>query len=243
LRPGSGASTLRVLNEEEVGAVLGRAVVAQGNPAKIEEVIAYVKDRVVPLVDAQAGSRGLSMFVNRDNGTIVVNSAWDDEASLKASDAALAPSRQEAIALLEAPEVEVHVLEPALIAQKEPDRPGFWSRAAEVQHATDAMDRAIAAFRDEVLPTLRERIDGVNTVALLVNRQTGHSVANVTFTSREAMEASRDATARMREDVLRRAGAELLSVRELEVVIVGIRPPVDLPAQGQPVEFPSSMSS
>jgi len=220
--------------------VLGRAVIAQGNPAKIEEVIAYVRDRVVPLVDSQPGSCGLSMFVNRANGMIVVNSAWEDEAALRASDAALAASRQEAIGLLEAPAVEIHVLEPALIVQHEPDRPGFWSRAAEVQHAPEKMDETIAMFRDVALPALRERFPGTNTVALLVNRETGYSVANVTYTSREAMEASREGSAAMRSENLGRAGAQLLNVRELEIAIVGIRPPVDLPAQGQPVEFPSS---
>jgi len=44
----------------------------------------------------------------------------------------------------------------------------------------------------------------------------------------------------MRSENLGRAGAQLLNVRELEIAIVGIRSPVDLPAQGQPMEFPSS---
>jgi len=167
LRTDAEGSTQRASNEQEVGVVLGRAVVAQGNPAKIEEVIAYVRDRVVPLVDSQPGSWGLSMFVSRENGMIVVNSVWEDEAALRASDAALAASRQEAVGLLEAPAVEIHVLEPALIVQSEPDRPGFWSRATEVQHAPEKMDETIAMFRDVALPALRERFPGTNTVALL----------------------------------------------------------------------------
>lgn len=221
--------------------MLGRAVVAQGNPAKIDEVVAYVRDRVVPLADSLPGSHGLSMFVNRDNGMIVVNSVWADEAALAASDAELAASRQEAIGVLEAPEVEIHIVEPALIFQNEPDRPGFWARAAEVQHAPDKVDEGIARFRDIALPAMRERFAGINTIALLVNRKTGYSVVNITYTSREAMEASREEADRMRTENLRAAGAELLNVRELEVAIVGIRPPVDLPAQGRPVEFPSSL--
>jgi quinol monooxygenase YgiN len=223
-----------------VGGVLGRAVVAQGNPAKVDEVVAYVRDRVQPLVDSLPGSHGLSMFANRETGLIVVNSVWADEAALAASDAKLKASRQEAITLLEAPEVEIHVLEPAVIFQNEPDRPGFWARAAEVEHAPERMDEAITGFRDVALPAMRERFAGINTIALLVNRETGYCVANITYTSREAMDASRAEAERMRSENLRAAGAELLGVRELELVIVGIRPPVDLPAQGRPVEFPSS---
>jgi hypothetical protein len=224
-----------------VGAVLGRAVVAQGSPAKVDEVVAYVRDRVQPLVDSLPGSHGLSMFVNRETGMIVVNSVWADEASLAGSDGQLEASRAEAMELLEAPEVQIHLIEPAVIYQNEPDRPGFWARAAEIQHAPERMESAILGFRDVALPAMRERFAGINTVALLVNRNTGYCVVNVTYTSREAMEASREEAERMRAENLRGSGAEILAVHELEVAIVGIRPPVDLPAQGGAVEFPSSI--
>lgn len=221
--------------------MLGRAVTAQGNPAKVDEVVAYVRDRIVPLVDSLPGSYGLSMFVNRETGMIVVNTVWSDEAALKASDAELADSRREAIAVLEAPDLEIQVVEPAVIFQKGPDLPGYWARAALVQDGPERMDEAIARFRDQALPSMLEQFEGINTVALLVNRQTGYCVANVTYTSREQMEASRDEADKMRSAGLRAGGAELLDVRELEVAIVGIRPPVDLPAQGRPVEFRSSL--
>ena len=89
--------------------MLGRAVIAQGNPAKVDEVVAFVRERVQPLVDAQPGSRGLSMFVNRETGVVVVNTAWEDEASLDAGNTELAQSRQEALELLEAPEPRIEI--------------------------------------------------------------------------------------------------------------------------------------
>jgi len=224
-----------------VGVVLGRAVVAQGNPAKVDEVVAFVRDRVQPLVDSLPGTHGLSMFVNRETGMIVVNTAWADEAALTASDAELRGVRQEAITLLEAPEVEIHVVEPAVLFQNAPDEPGFWARATEIQDAPERMEGAIANFRYGAMPAIRERFEGVNTIALLVNRRTGYAVANITYTSREAMEASREAADRLRSDNMREQGSEVLAVREMEVAIVGIRSPVDLPAQGRPVEFPSEL--
>jgi len=224
-----------------VDVVLGRAVVAQGNPAKVDGVVGFVRERVQPLVDSLPGSHGLSMFVNRETGMIVVNTAWADEASLTASDAELSGVRQEAITLLEAPEVEIHIMEPAVLFQNAPDQPGFWARATEIQDAPERMEAAIANFRDVAMPAIRAGFAGVNTIALLVNRRTGYAVANITYTSREAMEATREAARRLRADNLRDQGSEVLAVRELEVAIVGIRPPVDLPAQGRPVEFPSEL--
>jgi hypothetical protein len=221
--------------------VLGRAVVAQGNPAKVDEAVVYVRDRIVPLANSLPGSHGLSMFVNRETGLVVVNTAWADEAALTDSNTALAEPRRAVIELMEAGEPEIHVVEPAVIFQNAPDQPGYWSRAAEIQHPPMQMDEAIAGFRDVALPAMRAQFAGINTVALLVNRRTGYSVVNVTYTSREAMESSRDAAADMRARNLRNSGAVLLNLRELEVAIVGIRPPVDLPAQGGAVEFPSSL--
>lgn len=220
--------------------MLGRAVVAQGNPAKVVEAVVFVRDRVQPLVEAQPGSHGLSMFVNRENGTVVVNTVWADEDALDASDAELASVRKETVDLLEASDPEIHVLEPAVIFQNGPDQPGFWARAIEIRNAPERMDAAIERFRDVLLPAMRDRFAGLNTVALLVDRRSGFAVVNVTYTSREALEASRADGERMRSDALRDVGAELLRIHEMEVAIVGIRPPVDLPAQGQPVQFPSS---
>ncbi len=242
LAPGPGGEDAAPpLEKEEVAVVLGRAVVAQGNPAKVDEVVAFVRDRVQPLADSLPGSLGLSMLVNRDTGMVVVNSVWSDEAALAASDDALRDVRQEALSMIGAPAAEIHVIEPAVIFQSEPDRPGFWTRATEIQEAPERMDQQIATFRDVVMPAIREHFAGANTIGLMVDRKTGYAVANISYTSREAMEATRGAADRLRSESVRDEGAEVLRVLELEIAIVGIRPPIDMPAQGRPVEFPSSL--
>jgi hypothetical protein len=44
----------------------------------------------------------------------------------------------------------------------------------------------------------------------------------------------------MRAENMARMGVELLDIHEMQVALVGIRPAVDLPPQGQPIEFPAS---
>jgi len=78
---------------------------------------------------------------------------------------------------------------------------------------------------------------------LVVNRGNGRAVSNVTYASKEALIASRQRAARLREESVERLGAEVTNVMELEVAIVGIRPPIDLPAQGRPVQFPSDTTA
>jgi heme-degrading monooxygenase HmoA len=218
--------------------MLGRAVIAQGDPAKVDEVVAFVRDRVQPLVDSLPGSHGLGMWANRETGMIVVNSAWEDEAALLASNEQLASLRSEALKLLGAPEARIEVLEPAVMFQNEPDQPGYWSRATETRAPVERMDENIALFTSEVLPAIRE-IPGFNTIALLVNRDEGRMVANVTYSSREELDASRERAATLREASVTRLGAKVTGVMELEVAIVGIRPGIDLPSQSAPVEFPA----
>ena len=217
--------------------MLGRAVIAQGNPAKVDEVIAFIRERVQPLADAQAGSHGLSMFVNRETGLVLVSSAWEDEAALRSSDAQLEPARRQALALLEAPEPRIEIMQPIIIFQNSRDQVGYWTRASELRFPPDRLDDGIATFRSELLPAIRARLEGVNSIALMLNRQTGHGVVNVTFTSREALDASREVADQLRSEFVRDTGAEAVGVMEMEVAIVGIRPPIDLPAQGAPVEF------
>jgi hypothetical protein len=72
-----------------------------------------------------------------------------------------------------------------------------------------------------------------------VNRREGKAVSHVTYSSREALNTSRERAARLREDSVERLGAVVTNVMELESVIVGISPAVDLPSQGEPVTFPA----
>jgi hypothetical protein len=222
--------------------MLGRAVIAQGDPAKVDEVVAFVRDRVQPTADSLPGSHGLGMWVNRQSGMVVVNSAWEDESALNNSDEQLAPLRREALELLGAMDVRIEIFEPAVMFQKAPDQPGYWSRATETQSPPELVQDNITLFASELLPAIRQ-IPGANTVGLVVNRSTGRAVSNVTYASKEALIASRQRAARLREESVERLGAEVTNVMELEVAIVGIRPPIDLPAQGRPVQFPIDTSA
>src|SRR4051795_8925012 len=118
------AGTARMLpahpRQEEVDAVLGRAVIATGDPAKIEEGIAFIRERVQPVVDSLPGSHGLGMWVNRETGQFVVSTVWEDEASLLASDERMSPFRAEGLAMMGAPEARIEIHEPAAFAQTKP---------------------------------------------------------------------------------------------------------------------------
>jgi quinol monooxygenase YgiN len=213
----------------------GRAIIAQGDPARLGEFEAFVRDRVDPAVRAIEGNAGLSLYTNPDTGEVIVVSAWLDDQALDASRSALTALRDEGIALVGAAEARIVTVEPVLMEQKAPDQVGYWTRSVESTTPLDAMEASEQAFRRDVLPAIRE-IDGVNTISLLADRATGKHVLNVTYVSREALEAGREQGRALRDAFLADAGRELTAMMEAEVRIVGMGSPTrstgaDVPAQ------------
>jgi heme-degrading monooxygenase HmoA len=77
--------------------VFVRVTTVEADPAKTAEGIAYFKEKVVPVIRAQAGSRTALLLVNRKSGRTFSASGWDTEKDLKASEAAVTALRDEAI--------------------------------------------------------------------------------------------------------------------------------------------------
>jgi hypothetical protein len=211
--------------------VIARVNILQADPARIDAGIAFVRDRVQPVVDAQNGSRGLGMWVNRETGAVVVTTVWEDRAALEASESQVAGLRAEAAGVVGATEVRVELVEPEVMWQVGADQPGFWSRAVEMDVPLPRMQQAITLFRDEILAKIQQ-IPGVNTIVFSADRETGHTMLTVTYRRRDELAASQETADAMRAGVVGRLGASPPVVRELETVIVGIRGPavIDLNA-------------
>lgn len=211
--------------------MIGRVNILQADPSKIDEGIAFVRSRVQPLVDSLPGSRGLGMWVNRETGDVVVNTVWEDRAALDASESQVSDVRAEAAQVVGATTVRVELGEPVVVWQAAADQPGYWSRAVEMDVPKDRIEEAIALFRDEMLAKVQQ-IPGVNTVVYSANRDTGHTMLNVTYRSKAELDASRETGSALRTSVATRLGAGDPTVRELETTIVGIRGPatIDLSA-------------
>lgn len=209
--------------------MIGRLNILEADPSKIDDGIAFVRERVQPLVESLPGSRGLGMWVNRQTGDVVVNTVWADRAALDASESRVTDVRAEAARVVGATSVRVEVGVPAVVWQAAADQPGYWSRAVEMDIPADRIDDAIAMFRDEMLAKVQQ-IPGVNTIVFSTNRESGHTILNVTYRSRAELDASRDTANALRGGVVTRLGAGEPTVHELETTIVGIRrdPTIDL---------------
>lgn len=212
--------------------MIGRVTILQADPSKIEEGIAFIRDRVQPLVDSLPGSRGLGLWVNRETGDVVVNTVWEDRAALDASESQVTDVRAEAAKVVGARTVRVEVAESVVVWQAAADQPGYWSRSVEMDVPKNRIEEASVLFREEMLAKVQQ-IPGVNTVVYSTNSDTGHTMLNVTYRSRAELDAGRATGEQLRANVVSRLGAGQPTVRELQTTIVGIRGPatVDLTAE------------
>ncbi|MDT5333108.1 MAG: hypothetical protein QOF31_4405, partial [Mycobacterium sp.] len=59
--------------------VYARSTTIQAQPSSIDDGIAYVRDEVMPALQAMDGYIGLSMLVDRESGRCITTSAWETE--------------------------------------------------------------------------------------------------------------------------------------------------------------------
>lgn len=204
-------------------AVHARSTTIKARPSEIDAGIRYVTEEVMPAITALEGCVGLSMLVDRESGRCIATSAWTDDASMRAADAALRPMREQAGTILGgSPQVDEWEL--AVLHRDHRTSESTSVRCTWLRTDPARVDDAIELFRSEVLPTA-ESMDGFCSASLLVDRGSGRAVSSVTWDSRQAMEGSREVAARLRSQVAQRAGAEIEEVAEFEMALAHLRVP------------------
>jgi quinol monooxygenase YgiN len=202
-------------------AVHARSTTFQARTSEIDAGIRYVTEQVMPAIMDMEGCIGLSMLVNRESGRCIATSAWADEQSMRAADAALRPMREQAGTILGG-SPQVDEWEIAVLHRDHRTNDSTCVRCTWLQTDTGRLDDAIERFRSEVLPTA-EGMAGFCSASLMVDRQSGRAVSSVTWDSREAMEGSREAATQLRTRVAE--ASEVQDVAEFDLALAHLRVP------------------
>ena len=177
----------------------------------------------MPAITAMDGCIGLSMLVDRESGMCIATSAWNDAQSMHAADPALRPVREEAGKILGG-DPSVDEWEIAVLHRDHRTSDSTSVRCTWLRTDVARLDETIEIFRSEVLPVY-EGMDGFCSASLMVDRGSGRAVSAVTWDSRQAMEASREAATKVRAMVAEKAGAQIEDVAELEMALAHLRVP------------------
>jgi hypothetical protein len=203
--------------------MFARSTIIMGEPARLDEGIAYVRDEVMPTVTSLDGCVGLSMLVDRGSGQCIVTSSWDSPETMRASNLHLAPMRARGGQIMGAPP-EVDEWEVAVMHRDHTTPEGSCCRVTWMRVNKGDIDRGIGLYRAAMLPEM-ETLPGFCSASLLVNRDVGRAVNTTTYDSPEALDASRERSWTIRDAGVRDAGVDVLDVLECELVLAHLRLP------------------
>jgi quinol monooxygenase YgiN len=200
-----------------------RTTTLRGNPQSVDDLIATVRDEVLPGLMQLEGCVGLSLLVDPDAGRAIATSAWETEGAMRASADAARPLRDRAAqAFGGAPEISEWEI--AVLHRAHRIGDGACARVVWTRTAPGNLDAVIGAYRDSLMPWW-EQTEGFCSNSFLVDRQEGRCSSTVVFESREAMAHTRDQFTTLREEFVTTRGMEIIEVAEFDVALAHLRVP------------------
>jgi quinol monooxygenase YgiN len=200
-----------------------RSTTTRGNPKMIDDAIAYMRDEVMPAVQAMDGCIGLSMLADRDSGRCIATSAWENEEAMHNSESGIHDMRMR-YAQMMGSEPEVQEWEIAVLHRKHNAPEGAACRVIWGQGDPANAERMLDTFRMGLLPRLEE-FPGFCSVSLLVDRESGRTTSAVVYESRDAMMQATEMGRALREEFMGQMGGEITEIAEFDLVLAHLRVP------------------
>lgn len=200
-----------------------RTTTLRGNPQAVDDLIATVRDEVLPGLMQLEGCVGLSLLIDRDDGRAIATSAWETEEAMRASAEPVRPLRDRAAqAFGGTPEIQEWEI--AVLHRAHHIGDGACARVVWTRVDPGNLDAVITAYRDSLMPWW-EQTEGFCSNSFLVDRQEGRCSSTVVFESREAMGQTRDQFTTLREEFVKRMAMDIVEVAEFDMALAHLRVP------------------
>jgi hypothetical protein len=200
-----------------------RSTTVHGDPMKLDDGIAYVRDTVMPAIKQMAGSIGLSMLCDRESGRCIVTTAWRDEMSMHDTEGAVHDMRQRAAEMLGGPP-DVQEWEIAVMHRMHEAHNGACTRVIYGSIDMEKLDDVVSTMRMNLLPRMEE-LPGFCAVSHMIDRETGRSATAVTYDSKADMLAANEQAKALREEFTSGVGMEIIGIAEFDLVLAHLRVP------------------
>jgi heme-degrading monooxygenase HmoA len=200
-----------------------RTITWRISPHSVDELVAHVRDRVMPRLSEINGFVGLSLLVDRDTGRCISTGAWQTAEALHGSDERMRASREEVARTFGTAE-EMQDWEIAVLHRAHRTAVGACARVDWSRTAPANVDRVVDACRESLMPWW-EQTPGFDSNSFLVDRDTGRFVSTVVFESHDAMAHTRDQFTTLREEFSQRMGLEIVEVGEFDIALAQLRVP------------------
>ena len=200
-----------------------RSTTTSGNPQSIDDAMAYMRDEVMPAVQAMDGCIGMSMLADRDTGRCIATTAWESEEAMHDSESGVHDMRMR-YAQMMGGTPEVAEWEIAVLHRKHTAPEGAVVRVIWASGDPADADRMLDAFRMSLMPRM-EDLPGFCSLSLLLDLERGRSATAVVYENRDAMDRAVDTARPMREEFTRQMGGEITDVAAFELLLAHLRVP------------------
>lgn len=158
----------------------------------IDNGVTYLRDEVLPLLNAQRGYRGVLASAARSEGVFGILSLWDTEADREASDSALRKHREEAVKLVGG-DLTVEAFEQMAAEVNEPPTVGAALIMIRISMNPAKIEENFALFTSEILPRLKAA-PGLLVLRDMIDRTTGDGIISSVWTDLGALRRASDAS-------------------------------------------------
>ena len=154
----------------------------------IDAGVDYLRDEVLPVLNAQRGYRGVTASGDRAAGVLHILSLWETEEDRGASDSALGKAREEAFKIVGGA-LEIENFEQVVEAISKRPSPGCHLNVVRVRMDPASIDANVEWFKDMIAPQISSQ-PGFCSLRNMVDRQTGRAVSGSVFEDKETADAS-----------------------------------------------------
>jgi heme-degrading monooxygenase HmoA len=158
------------------------------NVTDIDAGMTYLRDEVLPILDAQHGFRGVTASADRPGALVGILSLWETESDRSASDSALGKAREEAVKIMGGQLTSIENLEQVAEHIVRPPAVGCSLIVTRLSMDPASIDEHIAFFKSEMIPRISNE-PGFCGLRNMVDRGSGRGVVGTVWQDRQSMEA------------------------------------------------------
>ena len=204
-----------------------RVVRMKTDPNKIDEGIKLWTQDVLPLLKKQKGFKGASLVGSRKSGHGMTVTYWDSETAMRDARANVRPEALKSLERTGASIIEDDECEVALLERFQPPKAGVWSRITTVQGDPAQADKAIANFRETIVPSIR-KMSGARTALFFVNRQSGKTIAGSVWDTEQDLQKSEAPIGELRAEAVKKFGGHDPKTEVFEIFYTEILTPASV---------------
>lgn len=203
-----------------------RVTAFKSDPTKLDEAIAFLKNKIIPAMSKAPGFLGATCIVDREKGEGAASTLWESLQTMNTAEQLGQQSRTQSaeatgIEVLDVDRFEITVLE---MSSPTPQLPSY-TRVNTAYGDPKKADKAVQLIRDEVVPRLKSQ-PGFRAYAAGINRMTGRGFTSSTWATPEQREASNAAVADLRQRVAESGSMYEVQTTVFETVVAEIKLPV-----------------